>query len=196
MAFPCRSPGRGRRLPPRSGRNRRTHARPGLAGTWVRGPARTARPVRSISTTSWTTTGAWPSTARRRWSGRPAMDPVLALELMPQGVGRRRRPRARGEPPVPFLVSSAPAARHGRCRSARRPRARRVSVGGAGRRHSAGAPALAPALRPRYVSRTWARLAWISRCVRRSVVSSRPKPAFTLLKSGFQSSSRSSRAVA
>ena len=69
----CRLPaGRGRRLPARPGRTRRPRCRGSPApapGSEER--ARTARRARSTCTTSWTTTGRWLNTARRRWSGRP-----------------------------------------------------------------------------------------------------------------------------
>ena len=74
------------------------------AGTWVTGTSKAGRPERSISTMRWTTTGAWPSTARRRWSGRPPSIRCSLSSSSRPGAGRASASSGpEALPPVPFL---------------------------------------------------------------------------------------------
>ena len=74
------------------------------AGTWVTGTGRTASRARPTSTTSWTTSRRCASTASQAVVWQTAINPVVALELLDEGVWKGTGvlgPEA--FPPKPFL---------------------------------------------------------------------------------------------
>ena len=180
-------------LPDPAGIGERMH---GLtcAGTWVTGSGKDGAPrevyLHHVVDNDWSM--AEYGSQAVVW--QTAINPVLALELVAAGGWSGeglRGPEAM--PPVPFLdllsSSGAPWALQERAPT---PSHAGSELATPGRRHwgARRVRGRRPPPRPSYVSRTWARLAWISRWVRCSALSSSPNPAFTLLRSGFQSSSR------